>query len=68
MKQDDSSTVKQPENGKRWQEQSMQEQRLSCYAHAAVADRIRDALCSKLPSTCNDRIKERCNDNTNKIY
>ncbi len=25
MKQDESSTVKQPENGKRWKEQSVQE-------------------------------------------
>lgn len=49
MKQDDSSTVKQFENGKRWKEQSLQEQRLSNYEHAAVADRIRAALCGIQP-------------------
>lgn len=49
MKQDDSSTVEQPENGKRWQEQSMQERGLSSYEHAEVADRIRAALCGMQP-------------------
>ncbi|MGI4753267.1 MAG: hypothetical protein ACRYE8_06045 [Janthinobacterium lividum] len=55
MKQDDSSTVKQPENGKRWSEQSMQEQRLSSYEHAAVADRIRAALCGMQSDSENNK-------------
>lgn len=40
-------------------EQDMQEGGLSSYAHAAVADRIRAALCGHLPSSCSNRIKER---------
>ncbi len=49
MKQNDSSTVKQLENGKSQTGQNMQEKRLSSYEHAAVADRIRAALCGIQP-------------------
>lgn len=55
MKQDELRIVKQLGNGKSQKKQDMQEGRLSSYAHAAIADRVRAALCGKLPSSCNNR-------------